>query len=53
MYSDYKSGITLKGMIACDLMCIIVFLSELFTGAMLDDVITSKVDSTSFCINLC
>ena len=42
MYSDYKSGTTLKGLIACDPMGNIVFVSELFTGSMSDVVITKK-----------
>ena len=39
MYSDYKSGNTLKGLIACDPMGNIVLVSELFTGSMSDGVI--------------
>ncbi|XP_062597590.1 uncharacterized protein LOC134259012 isoform X2 [Saccostrea cucullata] len=42
MYSDYKSGTTLKGLVACDPMGNIVFVSELFTGSMSDVVITQK-----------
>lgn len=42
MYSDYKSGTTLKGLIACDPMGNIVFVSELFTGSMSDVTITEK-----------
>lgn len=34
MYSDYKSGTTIKGLIACDPMGNIVFVSEFFTGSM-------------------
>lgn len=42
MYSDYKSGTTLKGVIACDPMGIVVFVSELFTCSMTDVTITEK-----------
>ena len=52
IYSDYKSGTTLKGLIACDPMVNIVFVSDLFTGSMSNVVPQRKVDSTSFCINL-
>lgn len=42
MYSDYKSGTTLKGPIACDPVGNIVFVSELFTGSMSDVTFTEK-----------
>ena len=42
MYSAYKSGNTLKGLIACDPMGNIVLVSELFTGPMSDVVIIKK-----------
>lgn len=42
MYSDYKSATTLKGLVACDPMGNIIFVSELFTGSMSDVEITEK-----------
>ena len=42
MYSDYKSNTTLKGLVACDPMGNIIFVSELFTGSMSDKEITEK-----------
>lgn len=42
MYSDYKSATTLKGLVACDPMGNIIFVSELFTGSMSDVEITAK-----------
>ena len=41
-YSDYKSGTTLKGLIACNPMGNIMFVCELFTGSMSDVFITKK-----------
>lgn len=42
MYSDYKSATTLKGLVACDPMGNIIFVSELLTGSMSDVEITEK-----------
>lgn len=42
MYSDYKSSTTLKGLVACDPMGNIIFVSELHTGSMFDKDITVK-----------
>ncbi|XP_056001623.1 uncharacterized protein LOC125656555 [Ostrea edulis] len=42
MYSDYKSSTTLKGLVACDPMGNIIFVSELHTGSMSDKDITVK-----------
>lgn len=46
MYFDYKLGIILKGLIVCDLMGNIVFVSEFFIGFMLDVIIIEK---SGFC----
>lgn len=42
MYSDYKSSTTLKGLVACDPMGNLIFVSELHTGSMSDKDITIK-----------
>lgn len=42
LYSDYKSGTTLKGPIGCDPNGSLMIVSELFTGSISDKVITEQ-----------
>ena len=42
LYSDYKSTTTFKGLVGCDSRGSLMFVSELFTGAISDKVITKQ-----------
>jgi len=41
-YSEYKSSTTLKALVGCDPSGSVIFVSELFTGAISDKLITEK-----------